>query len=218
MKTCPVCSSRAFDDADICYGCLHQFEEPAVQGRKSDYAHADCGEKSHRDRQAAPMPRAGKHATQPKDGACLPKTDRLRKGCAEKGLPPMDVPLYRNDVPARGQARGYVSERFRGYVESGPIVGQEWTVGIEFPAGACGRVERNLGDACGESDSGSGVAKERTPCNRVPSILIHVHMPGRPLPCSDSSLVKDVKRVPAEGHLAAVPDPFRAAGAAEVRR
>ena len=25
MTTCPVCNSRAFDDAKICFGCLHPF-------------------------------------------------------------------------------------------------------------------------------------------------------------------------------------------------
>lgn len=25
MKACPVCGARAFDDAEVCYGCLHQF-------------------------------------------------------------------------------------------------------------------------------------------------------------------------------------------------
>ena len=27
MKTCPICLSGAFDDALVCYGCLHRFEE-----------------------------------------------------------------------------------------------------------------------------------------------------------------------------------------------
>ena len=27
MKQCPICQSIAFDDADVCYGCLHRFEE-----------------------------------------------------------------------------------------------------------------------------------------------------------------------------------------------
>lgn len=26
MKTCPVCRSRTFDDAEVCYGCLHAFK------------------------------------------------------------------------------------------------------------------------------------------------------------------------------------------------
>ena len=27
MKTCPVCGAKAFDDMDVCYGCLHRFDE-----------------------------------------------------------------------------------------------------------------------------------------------------------------------------------------------
>ena len=27
MKTCPVCNALAFDDASMCYGCLHTFDE-----------------------------------------------------------------------------------------------------------------------------------------------------------------------------------------------
>ena len=27
MKTCPVCDAIAFDDAVVCYGCLHRFDE-----------------------------------------------------------------------------------------------------------------------------------------------------------------------------------------------
>ncbi len=26
MKTCPVCNAKAFDDMDVCYGCLHRFD------------------------------------------------------------------------------------------------------------------------------------------------------------------------------------------------
>lgn len=29
MKECPICKAIAFDDARICYGCLHRFEEEA---------------------------------------------------------------------------------------------------------------------------------------------------------------------------------------------
>lgn len=27
MKECPVCSAVTFDDMDVCYGCLHRFDE-----------------------------------------------------------------------------------------------------------------------------------------------------------------------------------------------
>lgn len=32
MRVCPVCHARAFDDAEICYGCMHRFsgKEPAA--------------------------------------------------------------------------------------------------------------------------------------------------------------------------------------------
>ena len=33
MKTCPVCHATAFDDAEICYGCMHRFsdDDPAPE-------------------------------------------------------------------------------------------------------------------------------------------------------------------------------------------
>ena len=27
MKTCPVCHATAFEDAEICYGCMHRYTE-----------------------------------------------------------------------------------------------------------------------------------------------------------------------------------------------
>ena len=29
MKVCPICGARAFDDAELCYGCLHRYDERA---------------------------------------------------------------------------------------------------------------------------------------------------------------------------------------------
>ena len=44
MKTCPVCQAVAFDDAAVCYGCLHRFGEGdgaiAFAGDESARAHA----------------------------------------------------------------------------------------------------------------------------------------------------------------------------------
>lgn len=31
MKTCPVCRAGAFDDAEVCYGCLHRFSQGDAQ-------------------------------------------------------------------------------------------------------------------------------------------------------------------------------------------
>ena len=30
MKTCPVCGAGAFDDAEVCFGCLHRFEKGGI--------------------------------------------------------------------------------------------------------------------------------------------------------------------------------------------
>ena len=38
MKVCPVCKAIAFDDATICYGCLHQFK---ADGARSAAAEED---------------------------------------------------------------------------------------------------------------------------------------------------------------------------------
>lgn len=27
MKTCPICHSRCFDDMEICFGCMHRFDD-----------------------------------------------------------------------------------------------------------------------------------------------------------------------------------------------
>lgn len=30
MKKCPICSATSFDDADVCYGCLHHFQDDSL--------------------------------------------------------------------------------------------------------------------------------------------------------------------------------------------
>lgn len=47
MKTCPVCKARCFDDMEICYGCMHRFDEvarePGSPGRAPDTARPGQG-------------------------------------------------------------------------------------------------------------------------------------------------------------------------------
>ena len=31
MKTCPTCGARAFDDAEVCFGCLHRYGEEPIR-------------------------------------------------------------------------------------------------------------------------------------------------------------------------------------------
>lgn len=50
MKECPICKAKAFDDAVICYGCLHSFNGAEValgaceEGSGSDRSGSDCCE------------------------------------------------------------------------------------------------------------------------------------------------------------------------------
>lgn len=70
MKVCPVCKARSFDDAQVCYGCLHKFTQqemnvyqesrPAVQtssGGSDSFAAGD----------AAPQPCTCVPAAQPQE-------------------------------------------------------------------------------------------------------------------------------------------------------
>lgn len=31
MKVCPICHARAFDDAKVCFGCMHRFGEESAR-------------------------------------------------------------------------------------------------------------------------------------------------------------------------------------------
>ena len=45
MKTFPICHAGAFDDAQICYGCLYRFsdEDPAITTARMPAASATTG-------------------------------------------------------------------------------------------------------------------------------------------------------------------------------
>ncbi|WP_283169748.1 hypothetical protein [Curtanaerobium respiraculi] len=33
MKICPVCKARCFDDMDVCFGCMHRFDDDEETGQ-----------------------------------------------------------------------------------------------------------------------------------------------------------------------------------------
>ena len=53
MKTCPVCRARAFEDAEVCYGCLHRFDG---DGRDSAVAEETAWEPAEAVQRAASAP------------------------------------------------------------------------------------------------------------------------------------------------------------------
>ena len=34
MKICPICKAATFDDAGICFGCMHRFEDEEASGEQ----------------------------------------------------------------------------------------------------------------------------------------------------------------------------------------
>lgn len=45
MKTCPVCHASTFDDAKVCYGCMHRFDDEVREGLSSgngDFSQQDA--------------------------------------------------------------------------------------------------------------------------------------------------------------------------------
>lgn len=42
MKTCPVCRAVAFDDARICFGCMHCFDETDKSGIANSAMEQTC--------------------------------------------------------------------------------------------------------------------------------------------------------------------------------
>ena len=47
MKACPICAAKAFDDAEVCYGCLYRFERSSGVLRVPDVPDASANRRVH---------------------------------------------------------------------------------------------------------------------------------------------------------------------------
>lgn len=47
MKACPICAAKAFDDAEVCFGCLHRFEAGSAGPRSADVPLAPVAPTGH---------------------------------------------------------------------------------------------------------------------------------------------------------------------------
>lgn len=72
MKVCPVCSARCFEDMEVCYGCMHRFEE------KPDSASEGTA--------TAPLARLTA-VPEPKKGEAV----EVSKATVERGHMPMEI-------------------------------------------------------------------------------------------------------------------------------
>lgn len=140
MKECPICKAIAFDDAKICYGCLHRFDEGhparAASSDPSDGAGGWSGvdarnPSTEEDRALGPSCPADVAGLQtdtrcedvafPVDGACaMPRWDH---GAADRAM--------MRSSAGDGAARGVF--RAKGLAQGdGAGGGKGWTVSIEF--------------------------------------------------------------------------------------
>lgn len=161
MKTCPVCGSGAFDDAEVCYGCLHRYGSDSFQGGLS------------LPRPAAPVARqsggvrdgavGSELAAQPKGGEVA--TSGVAGESAEEGA-----------VPARtgGFAGEAACEAAR---ELGVVEGASWTLRFEFPGFApvscsAGRHEGAAAGCAGGSSGGGAAAVSSEPKNDACGFIV----------------------------------------------
>ncbi len=82
MKECPVCKAIAFDDAQVCYGCLHRFEpgEGAMSAGGNSGRGGDCVSAAAATAREIPLAAQGvasapepAEASAPLDGVALPQ-------------------------------------------------------------------------------------------------------------------------------------------------
>lgn len=153
MKTCPVCGSGAFDDAEVCYGCLHRYGSGSSQGGLS-------------------LPRPVAPAARQVSSAC--------DGAADSGfsVQPKNEAVAASGVTGVSAEEGAVPVRAGGLADEGArdaarglgvAEGASWTLRFEFPGFApvscsAGRHEGAaagcvVGSADGEAAAGSSESK-----------------------------------------------------------
>lgn len=99
MRVCPVCHARAFDDAEVCYGCMHRFsgKEPAA---------APMPGSAHKGGAVGQLPQeAQMRAQAPSPGANAASWADARQAALMKGrsAEQLQRPLSDDDVSGIGQ-------------------------------------------------------------------------------------------------------------------
>ena len=121
MKTCPVCRSMAFDDAEVCYGCLDRYQE---EGGPCDSARPATGQASvaapQRQQAAVAAGRLGEGARLEAPPVAKAMQDEARV---------MDVAVRPNAPADRAGANG----EERKAVQGAPLDGTGWVVRFEIP-------------------------------------------------------------------------------------
>ncbi len=102
MKYCPICHAVCFDDMEVCYGCMHRFDEYAhlaqaglATGRIAAVPAFQGGADWTQETLAAK--REGRHSPKESRGLMLPaiqlENQRPEEGRAGESLPRQSVPI-----------------------------------------------------------------------------------------------------------------------------
>lgn len=95
MKTCPVCRARAFEDAEVCYGCLHRFDG---DGRDSAVAEETAWEPADAVQRAASAPPSARAQSH------VPAVPRTRPAMPSGAAPAAGDPSAADVVPFAGDS------------------------------------------------------------------------------------------------------------------
>lgn len=121
MKTCPVCRARCFDDMEVCYGCLHRFNERGTI----------CEDDPANDIAEPALPPEG--ASRPRGGRCEGPSEPVRMREPERACRPAGEDENENE-DEDGREDGESFERVTATVRPSRGLHGSMVVRIEIPA------------------------------------------------------------------------------------
>lgn len=156
MKTCPICGSRAFDDAEVCFGCLHRYGEEPAEPRPKVAAPV-----------AMPPGAGGRCPAMRPEGL----SDDLARGRARCEASPSAPAKQRPAAPPRDGAGWTVRFELPGYAPTVESTGREGGLVVRFqPEGVVraeglGRERVLRGTHARDAPAGGGVLASAAGCS-----------------------------------------------------
>lgn len=161
MKTCPICGARAFDDAEVCFGCLYRYGEEPAEPRPKVAAPVAMPP-------STPPPGAGGRCPAMRPEGLSGDLARGRAGCeASPSAPAKQRPA----APPRDGAGWTVRFELPGYAPTVESTGREGGLVVRFqPEGAVraegvGRERVLRGTHARDAPAGGGVLASAAGCS-----------------------------------------------------
>lgn len=153
MKVCPICAAKAFDDAEVCFGCLHRFEvgraEPRGAGVSLTPDASDVSCTTAERQTLAPIAHSVDSDQSLRSGATAPRPSAPASSSTPPALQPDGVShalpglmparpttgfaAAEDEAEAPGASTGAVVRAIGNSVRAEPTGIQGWTVTFELP-------------------------------------------------------------------------------------